>query len=71
MGVDNDDLFKDAWDAAKTQSKNGYVIIEAMLSGHDFRLLVINGKLVAAAKRIPAHVTGDGKKSIQQLIDEE
>jgi len=71
VGVDNDDLFKDAWDAAKAQSKNGYVIIEAMLSGHDFRLLVINGKLVAAAKRIPAHVTGDGKKSIQQLIDEE
>jgi cyanophycin synthetase len=71
VGVDNDDLFKDAWDAAKAQSKNGYVIIEAMLTGHDFRLLVINGKLVAAAKRIPAHIIGDGKLTIQQLIDEE
>ncbi len=71
VGVDNDNLFKDAWEAAKAQSKNGYVILEQMLKGFDFRLLVINGKLVAAAKRIPAHITGDGKLNIQQLIDEE
>lgn len=71
VGVDNDELFKDAWDAAKSQSKNGYVIIEEMLNGIDFRLLVINGELVAAAKRVPAHITGDGKQTIQELIDEE
>ena len=71
VGVDNDELFKDAWKAAKKQSNNGYVIIEKMLTGTDFRLLVINGKLVAAAKRVPAQVTGDGKQSIQELIDEE
>ena len=71
VGVDNDDLFKHAWEAAKAQSKNGYIIVEAMLTGFDFRLLVINGNLVAAAKRVPAHVTGDGKQTIQELIDEE
>ena len=71
VGVDNDELFKDAWKTAKKQSKNGYVIIEKMLKGTDYRLLVINGKLAAAAKRVPAQVTGDGKQSIQELIDEE
>ena len=71
IGVDNDELFKDAWKTAKKQSKNGHVIIEEMLKGTDYRLLVINGKLVAAAKRVPAQVTGDGKQSIQELIDEE
>src|SRR5690606_21749549 len=38
-------------------------------TGFDFRVLIINNKLVAAAKREPAHVKGDGKSTIQELID--
>jgi cyanophycin synthetase len=45
------------------------VIVEKTLTGFDFRVLVINGKLVAAALREPAHVVGDGTSSIRQLID--
>lgn len=44
------------------------VIIERYVNGFDFRLLVINHRLVAAAKRTPAHVTGDGKSTIKELI---
>jgi cyanophycin synthetase len=47
------------------------VIVEEFISGDDHRLLVINYKLVAVAKRTPAHVTGDGKSTIEQLIEEE
>ncbi len=54
--------------AAKRVSRG--VICERFITGFDFRLLVINYKLVAAAKRTPAAVTGDGKQTIQQLIDE-
>ena len=71
VGVNNEEHFEIAYEAALKQSKNGYVIIEQMLAGADFRFLVINGTLVAAAKRIPAHVRGNGKLSIQQLIDKE
>ena len=46
------------------------VIVEKFITGYDFRVLVINNKLVAAAKREPAHVKGNGKHTIQQLIDE-
>jgi cyanophycin synthetase len=46
------------------------VIVEKFITGYDFRVLVINNKLVAAAKREPAHIKGDGKQTIQQLIDE-
>ena len=46
------------------------VIVEKFITGYDFRVLVIDNKLVAAAKREPAHVKGDGKHSIQQLIEE-
>ena len=45
------------------------VIVEESLTGHDFRALVIDGKLVAAARREPAHVIGDGSSSISQLIE--
>ena len=45
------------------------VIVEKFITGDDYRLLVINNKLVAAAIRTPAHVIGDGKSTIQELID--
>ena len=45
------------------------IIVEKFITGFDFRVLVIDNKLVAAAKRVPAHVIGNGKDTIQQLID--
>ncbi|MEO6346760.1 MAG: cyanophycin synthetase [Aquaticitalea sp.] len=59
-----------AFHCAQESSKNGAIIIEKHITGYDFRLLVINNKLVAAAIRTPAHVIGDGKSTIQQLIEE-
>jgi cyanophycin synthetase len=56
------------FEAAKAISSS--VIVEKYITGYDYRLLVINYKLVAAAKRTPAHVVGDGKSTIQALIDE-
>lgn len=45
------------------------VIVEKFITGHDFRMLVIDHKLVAAAQRVPAHVVGDGEHSVRELID--
>jgi cyanophycin synthetase len=45
------------------------VIVEKFITGFDFRVLVIDNKLVAAAKREPAHVVGNGMNTIQELID--
>ncbi|MGZ5281186.1 MAG: cyanophycin synthetase [Bacteroidia bacterium] len=53
--------------AAKKYDKA--VIVEKYITGHDHRLLVINYKFVAAAKRVPAMVKGDGYSTIQQLVD--
>ena len=47
------------------------IIVEKFISGFDFRVLVINHSFIAAALREPAHVIGDGKSSIQHLIDTE
>ncbi|WP_299208443.1 cyanophycin synthetase [uncultured Dokdonia sp.] len=53
--------------AAKEVSSR--VIVEKYITGEDYRLLVINHKLVAAAIRTPAHVIGDGKSTITELVD--
>ena len=55
---------------AYAQKYSRRVIVEKFITGFDFRVLIIDNKLVAAAKREPAHVKGDGKQNIQQLIDE-
>ncbi|MGA1793486.1 MAG: cyanophycin synthetase [Thermoplasmatota archaeon] len=49
---------------------NRTVLVESYLVGFDFRILVIDGKFAAAAKREPAFVIGDGRSSIQELIDD-
>ncbi|MBC7382203.1 MAG: cyanophycin synthetase [Bacteroidia bacterium] len=45
------------------------IIVERFITGLDHRVLVINYKFVAAAIRKPAAVKGDGKHTIQELID--
>jgi len=45
------------------------VVVESFLEGDDHRLLVVNGELVAATRRTPGHVEGDGEHTVAQLID--
>jgi cyanophycin synthetase len=45
------------------------VVVESFLEGEDHRLLVVNGELVAATRRTPGHVLGDGEHTVAQLID--
>ena len=45
------------------------VVVENFILGLDHRMLVVNGELVAAAKRVPGHVIGDGTRTIKELVD--
>ncbi|GAA0500148.1 cyanophycin synthetase [Paractinoplanes deccanensis] len=45
------------------------VIVERQLAGRDYRVLVVAGEVVAAAERIAAHVTGDGRATIAELVE--
>ena len=58
-----------AYDLAKQASKTRSIIVEQYYQGSDHRVLVIDGKVVAVAERVPAHVIGDGQSTIQELID--
>jgi cyanophycin synthetase len=60
---------EEAYDLASAASKTRSVIVERYYKGSDHRILVINGKVAAVAERIPAHVVGDGRSTIEELIE--
>ncbi|HEY0068170.1 MAG TPA: cyanophycin synthetase [Flavisolibacter sp.] len=45
------------------------IIVESFITGHDYRILLVNYKFIAAALRTPASVTGDGVHTISQLVE--
>jgi cyanophycin synthetase len=64
-----------SWAEEKALEKNRpswqqKIMIQEQVQGEDYRLLVIDGKLEVATKRIPAFITGNGKKNIKELIEE-
>ena len=67
ININDWDAALEGYEAAKEISRS--VIVERFVVGDDYRLLVIDHKLVAAAKRTPANVIGNGKDTIQTLID--
>jgi cyanophycin synthetase len=68
IDVNDWDHAVEAYDFAAKESKSRSIIVERFYRGSDHRILVINGKLVAVAERIPAHVIGDGQNTIEELI---
>jgi cyanophycin synthetase len=59
-----------AFPAAQAEARRGWVVVESFVHGNDYRVLVIGGKMVAVAERVPAHVTGDGTRTVAQLVEE-
>ncbi|BEU95335.1 cyanophycin synthetase [Acidovorax sp. DW039] len=56
-------------EAYKNAADYGTVMVERFLPGHDFRLLVVGDQLVAAARREPPQVLGDGQHTVRELVD--
>ena len=54
---------------AAKETRGGSVVVETMIAGNDYRLLVVGGHMVAVAERVPAHVVGDGEHSVRQLVE--
>ena len=57
-------------EAYKNAADYGTVMVERFLPGHDFRLLVVGDQLVAAARREPPQVLGDGQHTVRELVDQ-
>jgi D-alanine-D-alanine ligase-like ATP-grasp enzyme len=55
--------------SAASESRDGRIIVERYLTGKDYRILVVDKRVVAVAERVPAHVVGDGVSTIAELVE--
>ncbi|MEM8983211.1 MAG: cyanophycin synthetase, partial [Pseudomonadota bacterium] len=69
INLSDDATVASAFETARERGKSRAVLVESFITGMDHRMLVVNGELVAVAKRVPGHVVGDGKHTIAELID--
>ena len=67
INITADDDVRAAFAAAQEHSHS--VIVETFVAGDDHRLLVVNGELIAATRRTPGHVVGDGRRSVAELVE--
>ena len=69
LDLKDDEAVRAAWPETRRQSRRGDVVVESFITGRDYRVLVIGGKLAAVAERVPASVTGDGERTIRALVE--
>jgi len=69
LNLQDADAVRDGYKLARAESRRGGVVVESFLTGNDYRCLVIGGVLRAVAQRVPAHVEGDGKHSVADLVE--
>jgi cyanophycin synthetase len=67
INLKNSDEVRAGFEKAREHART--IIVETYIDGFDHRMLVVNGELIAVAKRVPGHVVGDGVRSIAALID--
>jgi cyanophycin synthetase len=58
-----------AFKRALKEARRGLVVVESFVTGSDYRVLVVGGRMVAVAERVPAHVVGDGEHTIAELVE--
>jgi cyanophycin synthetase len=67
LGLETPDQVRWGYEQAIKHGRR--VIVEEQYVGHDYRILVVGGQVVAVAERVPAQVVGDGKSTVAQLVD--
>jgi cyanophycin synthetase len=66
--LDTPEAVRAAYEVARVHDRR--VVVEQFAQGRDHRVLVVNGRVVACAERVPAHVVGDGARTVRELIAE-
>ena len=69
INLNSDAEVEAGFSEAKEHSRSRAILVESFITGFDHRMLVVNDKLVAVAKRVPGHVIGDGTHTIAELVD--
>jgi cyanophycin synthetase len=68
LNLSGGDAVRAAFPTAQAQSRGGRVVVESFVTGKDYRCLIIDGRMQAIAERVPAHVVGDGRSTVAELV---
>nr|MBA3234712.1 acetate--CoA ligase family protein [Chloroflexota bacterium] len=68
LDIAEDDAVADAFLRAAAASRRRQVVVQRQVAGRDHRILVIGGRMVACAERLPAAVHGDGRRTVAALV---
>lgn len=60
---------REFYPSALAEARGDSILVETYIPGKDYRILVVNNNVVAVAERVPAHVIGDGKHTVEELIE--
>ena len=71
VGLDlrSEDDVRAGFRRALPEARRGQVVVESFVTGNDYRVLVVGGRMVAVAERVPAHVVGDGTHTVSDLVE--
>ena len=69
LDLRSEDEVRTAFERALAESRRGDVVVESFVTGNDYRMLVVGGRMVAVAERVPAHVVGDGRHTVSDLVE--
>ncbi|MFN8623055.1 MAG: cyanophycin synthetase [Chloroflexota bacterium] len=69
LDLRSDEDVRRAYAIARSESRGGDVVVETFVHGNDHRVLVIGGKMVAIAQRVPAGVDADGVHTVRELVE--
>lgn len=67
LGLRTADMVRAAFQSIMSAGESE-IVVERQFAGRDYRVLLVQGQVIAAAERVPAHVIGDGVSSISQLV---
>src|SRR5699024_11030193 len=71
VNIKDEKELKDSIIHVKNKLNFNRIIIQEFIQGEEIRIYVLNNKVLAAANRVPAHIVGDGKRTILSLIHKE
>jgi cyanophycin synthetase len=69
LDLRSEDDVRRGFDRAIRQTRSGTCVVESFIQGNDYRVLVVDGHMVAVAERVPAHVIGDGEHNVRELVE--
>jgi cyanophycin synthetase len=69
LDLKSEEAVRVAFPLSMAEARRPAVVVESFVTGNDYRVLVVGGRMIALAERVPAHVIGDGEHTVAELVE--